>query len=225
MGDLFCAPEKGLPRASQLTQVSSTSLRLSRDEIQNLSQLPWLPSFLGPCWLSRRVFKPTKNSVLQGPQKSRSACSSLPRKLSSFRSLLHLLLAGSSPSRPLSRRGGNGQQGLEPRCHREDSCLLSLSSSHRAPSHPGRPAKVSELAHPDLAPLVPTGKGVRASQAERRKKKQWTTGRGGGSSPSQCQVSPCCLLKLPLLQSTKADQRDQATPTCFGSPVPPRSQH
>ena len=31
MGDLFCAPEKGLPRASQLTQVSSTSLRLSRE--------------------------------------------------------------------------------------------------------------------------------------------------------------------------------------------------
>ena len=49
--------------------------------------------------------------------------------------------------------GWDGQQGLEPRGHRADSCLLSLCSSHRAPSHLGHSAKVSELAHPHLAPL------------------------------------------------------------------------
>lgn len=41
MGNLLCDPGRELPRASQTTQVSST---LSWDEIQNLSQLPWLPT-------------------------------------------------------------------------------------------------------------------------------------------------------------------------------------
>lgn len=74
MGNLLWAPERRLPRASQTTQVSSTSLKLSWDEIQNSSQLLWLPSLLGPHWLSGSVFKPTKCSVLQGPQRSKSSC-------------------------------------------------------------------------------------------------------------------------------------------------------
>ena len=74
--------------------------------------------------------------------------------------------------------GWDGQQGLEARGHRADSCLLSLCPSHRAPSHPGRSAKVSELAHPHLTPLwFPLAKGcklLRQSSARRN----WTTGRG-----------------------------------------------
>lgn len=103
------------------------------------------------------------------------------------------------------------------------SLSLFLTQSTQSPRTLRRGKRASPP--PPRPSLVPPGKGVRASQAERRKKKQWTTGRGGGSSPSRCQGSPCCLLKLPLLQSAKADQRDQATPTCFGSAVPPRSQH
>lgn len=100
---------------------------------------------------------------------------------------------------------------------------LSLTQSTQSPRTLRQGKQASPP--PPRPSLVPTSKGVQASQAEKHKKKQWTTGWGRGSSPSQGQGSPCCALKLLLLQSAKADQRDQAMPTCLRTPVPPRSQH
>ena len=95
--EICSCPREGLPRASQ-AQVSSTGLSLSWDEIQNLSQLPWLlPPFLWLCRPSCWFFTPTKHSVLHDPQKGRSFCRAAPH------STLLLINSGSS-ARPLHPR-------------------------------------------------------------------------------------------------------------------------
>ena len=64
----LCALEGALPRATQTTQGSTTSLRLSWDEIPNVSQLLWLP----PCW--------GHTGPLAGPSDSPAVCAQGHRK-------------------------------------------------------------------------------------------------------------------------------------------------
>lgn len=151
----LCALEGALPRATQTTQGSTISLRLSWDEIPNVSQLLWLP----PCW--------GHTGPLAGPSDSPAVCAQGHRKAGfpvgllltppcSFifyvtpshpASLLMLLPSGHSP------QWAGWTVGLSLGPH-VDSCLsLPPCPPYRASSHPGHPTTVSELPRPHLTRL------------------------------------------------------------------------